>query len=144
MPGETSCWRDEATPGRHSCNPCSHASDNSHINSRESRYSPAWPSPKKPTLARSLRLHRQRRTASEDEAMPPDNTSRYQLRNASLRSKISSSLTPAQDLDRLALLLGCNELLDGLARASMWLADGTFKSGPKCLLPAVHHTFPVR
>jgi hypothetical protein len=28
------------------------------------------------------------------------------------------------------ILLGCRELLDGLARASMWLADGTFKVVP--------------
>jgi len=31
--------------------------------------------------------------------------------------------------DRL-IIFGCNELLDGLARASVWLADGTFKVVP--------------
>jgi len=31
--------------------------------------------------------------------------------------------------DRL-ILMGCAELLDGLARADLWLADGTFKVVP--------------
>ena len=29
------------------------------------------------------------------------------------------------------IIFGCNELLDGLARATIWLADGTFKVVPE-------------
>jgi len=32
--------------------------------------------------------------------------------------------------DNRLILISCPELLDGLARASMWLADGTFKVVP--------------
>jgi len=35
--------------------------------------------------------------------------------------------------NRLILIL-CHELLDGLARASMWLADGTFKVVPSAVV----------
>ena len=41
------------------------------------------------------------------------------------------------------ILLGCNELLDGLARADVWLADGTFKVVPDIFfqLYSIHFNF---
>jgi len=44
--------------------------------------------------------------------------------------------------DRI-IILGCNELLDGLARASVWLADGTFKIVPQIFfqLYTIHFSF---
>ena len=96
--------------------------------------------PKKPTLARSLRLHRQRRTASGDEAMPPIPV--YTSFVMPLRFQDFVLFDSSPGPDRL-LLLGCNELLDGLARASMWLADGTFKVVPSVFfqLYTIHFQF---
>src|ERR1044072_7167115 len=41
------------------------------------------------------------------------------------------------------IILDCNELLDALARASMWLADGTFKVVPSLFfqLYTIHFQF---
>ena len=44
--------------------------------------------------------------------------------------------------DRL-IMLGCHELLDGLARAEVWLADGTFKVVPSIFFQmySIHFSF---
>ena len=44
--------------------------------------------------------------------------------------------------DRM-ILMGCAELLDGLARADLWLADGTFKVVPNVFfqLYSIHFDF---
>ena len=44
--------------------------------------------------------------------------------------------------DRI-ILMGCNELLDGLARADVWLSDGTFKVVPGIFfqLYSIHFNF---
>ena len=41
------------------------------------------------------------------------------------------------------ILMGCNELLDGLARSDVWIADGTFKVVPNVFfqLYSIHFTF---
>jgi len=45
--------------------------------------------------------------------------------------------------DNRLILISCNELLDGLARAPMWLADGTFKVVPSVFfqLYTIHFAF---
>ena len=94
--------------------------------------------PKKPTLARSL--HRQRRTAPEDEAMPPIPVDTSFVMPLRFQDFVLFDSGPGPD--RL-LLLGYNELLDGLARASMWLVDGTFKVVPSVFfqLYTIHFQF---
>lgn len=83
--------------------------------------------PKKTTLSRALRLHRQKSHDSRGAAMPPvpqDTDFDIPQRFADFVQHDSGAGT-----DRI-IVFGCAELLDGLARATMWLADGTFKVVP--------------
>ena len=45
--------------------------------------------------------------------------------------------------DNRMIMMGCDELLDGLARAELWLADGTFKVVPTVFfqLYSIHFDF---
>ena len=83
--------------------------------------------PKKATLFRALRLHGQKSQDSIGAAMPPvpqDTDFDIPQRFADFVQYDSGAGT-----DRI-IVLGCAELLNGLACATMWLADGTFKVVP--------------
>ena len=80
--------------------------------------------PKKQTLKRTLNRKRQKLQSESGASLPPlpidmSFTFPDQFQDLILFDSGSGS-------DRL-ILLGKRELLDGLARAKLWLADGTFK-----------------
>jgi hypothetical protein len=98
--------------------------------------------PKKSSLGRVLRRHQQKVLASGDveTALPPcpmDLKFEVPLRFADF---VLYDSGPGSD--RL-MILGCNQLLDGLARSSFWLADGTFKVVPSLFfqLYTIHFQF---
>lgn len=83
--------------------------------------------PKRASLSRVLRRFRQKHAGPDGEVMPPiplDTTFEIPDR---FRNFVVFDSGPG---DSRILLFGCKELLDGLARAAMWLADGTFKVVP--------------
>jgi len=98
--------------------------------------------PTKTTLGRVLRRHKQKLLSSDDgdSPLPPcpiDLTFAVPDRFADF---VLYDSGPGPD--RL-LICGCNELLDGLARSTFWLADGTFKVVPGiyCQLYTIHFQF---
>jgi len=97
--------------------------------------------PKKSTLSRALRQHRQRVNGAAEQILPPIPTDATFVTPDRFTSFVLFDSGPA-DNDRL-ILFGCNELLDGLARATIWLADGTFKVVPEIFfqLYTIHFQF---
>src|SRR5688572_23335506 len=86
----------------------------------------------KSTLPRALRHHQQRVHAvhgAAEQSMPPIPTDTTFEIPGRFQSFVLYASGPA-DNDRL-ILFDCNELLDGLTRATVWLADGTFKVVPE-------------
>lgn len=96
--------------------------------------------PKKTSLARILRRHRQQVHLSEGEVMPPIPTDTDFVMPARFKDFVLYDSGPGSDR---IILLGCNELMDALARASLWLADGTFKVVPSIFfqLYTIHFQF---
>lgn len=85
--------------------------------------------PKKTSLSRVLRRHQQKVLVSGDiaTALPPCPTDlMFDIPERFVDFVLYDS---GPGTDRL-LILGCHELLDGLARSEYWLADGTFKVVP--------------
>lgn len=83
--------------------------------------------PKRSSVSRVLRRYRQKRAGLDGEIMPPlpaDTTFEIPER---FRDFVMFDSGPG---DSRIILFGCTELLDGLARSSFWLADGTFKVVP--------------
>ena len=95
--------------------------------------------PKKATLSRALRLYRQHLHVS-DQAMPPIPGDVNFVMPPKLDDCVLYDSGPGEER---IIILGCNELLDALARASMWLADGTFKVVPSLFfqLYTIHFQF---
>lgn len=98
--------------------------------------------PKKTSLGRVLRRHQQKVLTSGDaeNALPPcptDLTFTVPPRFADFVLFDSGA-----GEDRI-IILGCNQLLDGLARSTLWLADGTFKVTPSLFfqLYSIHFQF---
>jgi len=94
--------------------------------------------PKKPTLKRALEKKRRRlQTASDSTTLPPPPTDTTFSMPQEFHYMISHD--SGSDDDRL-IIMGSSELLDGLARAKLWLADGTFKAIPPILFQvyAIH------
>ena len=85
--------------------------------------------PKRSTLTRTLQRRRAILADNENEVVlpqPPADT------NFTVPPRFVDMIlydSGAEDEDRI-LILGCPELLDGLARAKLWLADGTFAVVP--------------
>ena len=85
--------------------------------------------PKKTVVARSLRRYRQNTRLLEGNmnmmaAIPIDTNFLFP------QQFVDFLLHDSGPGDDRMLIFGCNELLDGLARAPIWLADGTFKVVP--------------
>jgi hypothetical protein len=98
--------------------------------------------PKRSTLNRQLRRHQHKilTSGNAQSALPPcptDLTFTIPDRFTSFVLYDSGS-----GADRF-LLMGCSDLLDGLARAPLWLADGTFKVVPNLFfqLYSIHFQF---
>ena len=83
--------------------------------------------PKKSSLSRVLRRHRQHLQAIGEESMPPLPMDTDFVMPPKFADFVLFDSGPGDDR---IIMLGCAELLDGLARATMWLADGTFKTVP--------------
>lgn len=95
--------------------------------------------PKKATLSRALRAHRHKTSAIGD-VMPPVPQSTDFAIPAMFSAFVLYDSGPGTDR---IIMLGCAELLDGLARSQMWLADGTFKVVPTLFfqLYSIHFQF---
>jgi hypothetical protein len=96
--------------------------------------------PKKTTLARALRLHRQNMNVSSDTSMPPIPQDTDFVMPERFNEFVQYDSGPGAER---IIIFGCTELLDGLARAPMWLADGTFKVVPTIFfqLYTIHFQF---
>ena len=97
--------------------------------------------PKKATLNRTLQRHRQRENAANGRSvLPPIPTDRDFVFPDKFAAMLLFDSGPGED--RL-IILGSNSLLDGLARADIWLADGTFKVVPSIFfqLYTIHFEF---
>ncbi len=80
--------------------------------------------PKKPTIQRTLQRNRNQHVAALG---PPPTTTNFPIPEKFRAGLLHDS--GRKDPERL-LMFGTRELLDGLARAEVWLADGTFKVVP--------------
>lgn len=97
--------------------------------------------PKKSTLSRTLQRHRQKENAANcGSFLPPIPTDLNFVFPAHFDEMMLFDSGPGED--RL-IILGSNLLLDGLARADLWLADGTFKVVPSIFfqLYTIHFEF---
>lgn len=93
--------------------------------------------PKRATLSRALQRTRQKVVTAALPAIPTD------LLFAIPAQFTEMVLYDSGPGDDRLLIMGCNELLDGLARAQIWLADGTFKVVPSLFfqLYSLHFSF---
>jgi len=93
--------------------------------------------PKRATLSRALQRTRRMVATSDLPAIPSD---LLFVIPALFTDMLLFDSGPGDD--RL-IIMGCNELLDGLARADVWLADGTFKVVPTLFfqLYSLHFSF---
>lgn len=85
--------------------------------------------PKRSTVARTLQRHRQRRNASNDGGivlLPALVDHNFNIPESFSEMVLFDSGAGTERV----IILGCDILLDGLARADMWLADGTFSVVP--------------
>ena len=85
--------------------------------------------PQRSTVSKTLCRHKRKTTSSENggrplPAIPTDLSFEIPEEFADI-IRFDSGLG-----DNRLILISCPELLDGLARASLWLADGTFKVVP--------------
>src|ERR1043165_7989197 len=98
--------------------------------------------PKRSTLTRTLQKHRQKVITAANDGIPfpavPTDLS-FVIPNQFTHMVLYDS-GPGDDR---MIMLGCLELLDGLARADIWLADGTFKVVPNVFFQmySVHFNF---
>ena len=96
--------------------------------------------PKRQSLSRVLRRHRQIQRQVGRDALPPNPTDV----NFSMPSNFTSFVLfdSGPGTDRL-IIFGDKILLDGLGRATTWLADGTFKVVPDLFfqLYSIHFQF---
>jgi hypothetical protein len=98
--------------------------------------------PKRATLTRALQRHRQKvacvgHAGNPLPAVPTDMT--FDTPDQ-FRGMVLYDSGPGNDR---TIIIGCPELLDGLARADVWLADGTFQVVPGIFfqLYSVHFNF---
>ena len=101
--------------------------------------------PKRKTVARTLQRARQKAAtaASWGTPMPPVPSD---LQFAIPIAFIDMVLYDSGPGDDRMILMGCAKLFDGLARADLWLADGTFKAMPNVFfqLYSIHFDFGIR
>jgi len=98
--------------------------------------------PKRRTLSRSLQRYRSKVVQADNRgnplpALPSD--LHFDIPNQ-FADMILYDSGPGDDR---IIIIGCNQLLDGLARADVWLADGTFKVVPSVFfqLYSIHFNF---
>jgi hypothetical protein len=98
--------------------------------------------PKRPTIARALRRHQQKINATNNggQAMPQKPNNVLFDVPEMFRNIVLYDSGPS---DNRLIIMGCGALLDGLARAEVWLADGTFKVVPGIFfqLYSIHFSF---
>ena len=98
--------------------------------------------PKRTTLTKALQRQRHKVThaANGGNAHPPIPADRTFAIPDHFEDMVLHDSGPG---DNRIILMGCTELLDGLARAEVWLADGTFKVVPSIFfqLYSVHFDF---
>ena len=84
--------------------------------------------PKRATVAQALRRHRLKTTiATNGNVLPAVPTDLMFTMPEAFQNLVQFDSGPG---DRRIIMIGCPELLDGLARSKLWLADGTFKVVP--------------
>jgi MULE transposase domain/FLYWCH zinc finger domain len=83
--------------------------------------------PKRVSLKRTLQRSRRALQSSQGVELPPPPSDTDFVIPQQFDDMILYDSGPGQDR---TIIIGCNELLDGLARAKLWLADGTFKVVP--------------
>jgi len=85
--------------------------------------------PRRATVSKALRRHRKKVTdaANGDTPLPAIPKDLLFDIPESFADIVVCDSGPG---DNRLILISCHELLDGRARASMWLADGTFKVVP--------------
>ena len=98
--------------------------------------------PKRATLSRTLQRKRQKLAteANDGNALPAVPTDLFFAIPELFQEMVLYDSGPG---DNRIILMGSVELLDGLARADVWLADGTFKVVPTLFfqLYSVHFNF---
>jgi len=98
--------------------------------------------PKRSTLSRALQRHRQKVNAIGNSGTPLPAVP-VDLQFVMPDQFADMVLYDSGPGDNRIILLGCEQLLDGLARADVWLADGTFKVVPTVFfqLYSIHFCF---
>lgn len=98
--------------------------------------------PRRALLARTLQRRRQKLTASDNDGNPLPPAPVNMMFDIPNRFADMILFDSGPGKNRI-ILLGCQELLDGLARADLWLADGTFKVVPTIFfqLYSIHFNF---
>jgi len=98
--------------------------------------------PKRATLNRALQRHRKKLAAATNggEGLPPLPVDHSFNIPASWADMVLFDSGPGTDR---MIILGCDVLLDGLARADIWVADGTFSVVPSLFfqLYSIHFHF---
>lgn len=98
--------------------------------------------PPRSQLSRTLRRQRQRLTSAlgDGAPLPPIPRDRQFEMPSHFQDLVLFDSGPGENR---MIIMGCNELLDALARAEFWFADGTFKVVPTIYfqLYSVHFTF---
>ena len=85
--------------------------------------------PRRATVSKALRRHRKKVTDAANRDTPLPAIPKDLLFDIP-ESFADIVVFDSGSGDNRLILISCHELLDGLARASMWLADGTFKVVP--------------
>ena len=95
------------------------------------------------TVSRALRRHRKKVTDAANGDTPLPAIPKGLLFDIPPESFADIVVFDSDPGDNRLILISCNELLDGLARAPMWLADGTFKVVPSVFfqLYTIHFAF---
>jgi hypothetical protein len=83
--------------------------------------------PKKSQLARTLRRHRQKTQDTGGVALPQPPTDKNFGIPSHFQNFVLSDSGPGEER---IIIFGQSQLVDGLSKASFWLADGTFKIVP--------------
>lgn len=98
--------------------------------------------PKRALVTRTLQRHRQKLVAGKNgwSQLPPVPVDLTFSIPDRFKEMVQMDSGPG---DNRIILMGCSELLDGLARAEVWLADGTFKVVPSLYfqLYSIHFSF---
>jgi hypothetical protein len=90
--------------------------------------------PRRSTVTRVLQIHRKKALNSDLAPVPRDLN--FQIPD-SFADVVLFDSGPGDDR---MIIMGCDELLDGLGRSDIWLADGTFKVVPGLFFSCIPYT----